>query len=135
MSDKRRVFWGYWDFPLSPRYFASFPIDQHGIFLVAIATSSTQSTGWKKNQKKIRNGKSKRVPWVRFWCFVFARVSRKNICIVTFNVVRFRSAQSSQFTVCSSQSRCKVLQKQTNKSFLCTNTHTYTPTRTCWHVI
>jgi len=62
MSDKRRVFWGYWDFPLSPRYFASFPIDQHGIFLVAIATSSTQSTGWKKNQKKKETENQKGFP-------------------------------------------------------------------------
>jgi len=60
MSDKRRVFWGYWDFPLSPRYFASFPIDQHGIFLVAIATSSTQSTGWKKKSGKKKKRKIKK---------------------------------------------------------------------------
>lgn len=68
-----------------------FVIDQHGIFLVKRSKASVYV--WGRGGVRVCQGSGVRGWGVEKVQCVFARVSRKNICIVTFNVVRQRFTQ------------------------------------------
>lgn len=91
-----------------------------------------------------KGGQKKKSSWEKgfpgpVFGLCLARVSRKNICIVTFNVVRFGMVQvGSEFTAHSLQfadSMQSSSKTNEQKFSLHKHTHSCTTTRTCWHVI